>query len=407
VAEFAPAELGAVIGMSDNAATGLVADALDLRHRLPLLWAATQAGFVDVWVARKVVQEARQLSVEAAARVDAAIAGIAGGLSWGRLRKVVGKEILAADPPKAMDDAERAAAGVGVFVDPEAVDGFRQLMIRANAGDVEEFDKAIELLSRAMKACGDTRPPQQRRASAVGVLAHPQAALDLVAEAEAVRRAQRDAAAARRAGNLEAAEQLAATLPDGVEPDGRCGNQRPFAFKDAVLYYHLSREDLEKILAGEPFAGAAVGRVEDLGPLILDQIRDWLQHSNVVLKPVIDLAGIPPVDHYETPDRISEAIGLIRSPDSWVYATSTSRHQDDEHTDPYVPMSRGGPPGQTNHLTMSKMTRRHHRLKTHGGWTVRQLRPGAWLYRSPHGYYFLVDQHGDTALGRLRCPCAS
>ena len=158
---------------------------------------------------------------------------------------------------------------------------------------------------------------------------------------------------------------------------------------------------MDKILAGEPFAGAAVGRVEDLGPLILDQIKTWLQHANVILKPVIDLADIPPVDHYETPDRISEAIGLIRSPDSWVHATSTSPHQDNEHTQPYLPMNRGGPPGQTDPLKMSKMTRFHHRLKTHGGWTVQQLRPGAWLYRSPHRYYFLVDQHGTTPLGRL------
>ena len=98
---------------------------------------------------------------------------------------------------------------------------------------------------------------------------------------------------------------------------------------------------------------------------------------------------------------MSEAIGLIRSADSFPYGTCASRHQDNEHTIPYVPMDRGGPPGQTDPLKMSKMTRRHHRVKTHGGWTVKQLRPGAWLYRSPHGYHFLVDQHGTTPLGKL------
>ena len=50
---------------------------------------------------------------------------------------------------------------------------------------------------------------------------------------------------------------------------------------------------------------------------------------------------------------------------------------------------------------MSKMTRTHHRIKTYAGWTATQLRPGAWLYRSPHRYYFLVDQHGTTPLGKL------
>ena len=64
-------------------------------------------------------------------------------------------------------------------------------------------------------------------------------------------------------------------------------------------------------------------------------------------------------------------------------------------------MDQGGPPGQTDPLTMAKLTRTHHRLKTHGGWTVHQVKPGAWQWRSPHGYHFLVDQHGTTPLGKL------
>ena len=126
------------------------------------------------------------------------------------------------------------------------------------------------------------------------------------------------------------------------------------------------------MLAGEPYAGAGVVRVEDIGPVILDQVHQWLDHSNVVLKPVINLAGVQPVDHYETPPAISEAIGLIRSADSWPFGTCMSRHQDNEHTEPFVPMNRGGPPGQTDPLKMSKMTRGHHRIKTHAGWTVTQ-----------------------------------
>ncbi len=401
VAEFAPAELGAVLGMTDGAAKGLIGDGLDLRHRFPLLWRRVQDGQVEVWLARRIVQEARPLSREAAAKVDARIADLAGGLTWRRLKDIVAAAILAADPAKAADDAKEAASGVGVFPDPESKDGYQGLFIRANAGDVQAFEAAIELIARALKTIGDTRPVQQRRASATGILADPAAAQDLIAQAEAVRTAQSQAAAARRAGDHEAAERIAATLPDGVTPDGRCGRQSPFAFGTAVLYYHLSRETLDAMLAEQPYAGAGVVRVEDIGPIILDQVQQWLGHSNVVVKPVIDLAGVQPVDHYETPPRVSEAIGLIRTVDYFPYGTSTSRSQDCEHTERFVPMNRGGPPGQTDPLKMGLMTRGHHRLKTHGGWTVQQLRPGAWLFRSPHRYYYLVDQHGTTALGRL------
>ena len=62
-------------------------------------------------------------------------------------------------------------------------------------------------------------------------------------------------------------------------------------------------------------------------------------------------------------------------------------------------MNQGGPPGQTDPTQDEQDDQGHHRLKTHAGWTVTQLRPGAWLYRSPHRYYFLVDQHGTTPLG--------
>ncbi len=41
VAEFAPAELGVVLATSTTAAERLVGDALDLRHRLPRLWAGS------------------------------------------------------------------------------------------------------------------------------------------------------------------------------------------------------------------------------------------------------------------------------------------------------------------------------------------------------------------------------
>jgi hypothetical protein len=50
--EFAAAELGVLLGRSHVAAATLMADALDVRHRLPRLWAALLAGSVRVWQGR-------------------------------------------------------------------------------------------------------------------------------------------------------------------------------------------------------------------------------------------------------------------------------------------------------------------------------------------------------------------
>ncbi len=98
----------------------------------------------------------------------------------------------------------------------------------------------------------------------------------------------------------------------------------------------------------------------------------------------------------------TSGIGLEKPADHYPYATSLSRHQDNDHTKPYVPIDLGGPPGQTDRAKIGKLTRRHHRVKTFAsGWTVTQPRSGVWLWRTPHRHYYLVDHTGTTALGRL------
>ena len=49
------------------------------------------------------------------------------------------------------------------------------------------------------------------------------------------------------------------------------------------------------------------------------------------------------------------------------------------------------------------MTTRHHRIKTHGRWQVQQPFPGIYVWRDPHGAYYLVDHTGTRRLpdGRL------
>ncbi len=57
--EFAAAELAVLTGRSLTSASTLIADALDLRHRHPQLWAGLQAGQVRAWQARKIAARTR------------------------------------------------------------------------------------------------------------------------------------------------------------------------------------------------------------------------------------------------------------------------------------------------------------------------------------------------------------
>jgi hypothetical protein len=71
VGDFAPAELGCVLRISDGSASRLIGDALDLRHRLPKIWAAVLAGQVPAYQARRIAAATRQLTAGQTESVDA------------------------------------------------------------------------------------------------------------------------------------------------------------------------------------------------------------------------------------------------------------------------------------------------------------------------------------------------
>ena len=79
VAEFASADFGARLQLSPYAAGRLIADALDLKHRLPLLWERVLKLEVRESYARHVARKTRDLSREQARFVDKRVAESADG----------------------------------------------------------------------------------------------------------------------------------------------------------------------------------------------------------------------------------------------------------------------------------------------------------------------------------------
>jgi hypothetical protein len=392
VAEFAAAEMGVALRVSTAAASHLLADVLDLRHRFPALWLRTVSEEVLVPIARRVAEDTHRLSADAAAGVDQRIAELAGSLTWRRLSRIVRAAVLAADPEQARSAAERAAAEAGVWVDDETaiVDGYGTLIAKASAGDLAAFNHAVGVVANALRLLGDPGTLQQRRSRALGILARPRQALDLVERANQLhKQPQPDQPSQLSSGPEESSS--------GAEESPVLDRRRVLDFQH-VLYFHLSRDAVQAMLSGRP---GGVGRLEDLGPVIAEQIQRWLGHSSVIVRPVIDPDTMPAVDCWEVPPRMSEAVRLRRPADYFPWSSCTSRHQDNEHPKPYVPVDRGGPPGQTSVQTLARITRFHHRVKTHGGWTVTAVKTDNWLWRSPTGHYSLVNPTGTTTLGRL------
>ena len=93
-----------------------------------------------------------------------------------------------------------------------------------------------------------------------------------------------------------------------------------------------------------------------------------------------------------------EALKLTR-PSSIFPFSHTASEPDLDHTGPYLAPDAGGPPGQTRVENLGPLTRFTHRVKTHGrGRRHHQPIPGVYLWRTPHGYWFRVGQHGTQAI---------
>jgi len=288
---------------------------------------------------------------------------------------VVQAAVVEADPELAAAAADSRRTDHGVFLSRSADDGTRVATIVADARDLMWFDASVDRIADGIGLLGDSDTKDIRRAKAVGLLADPQRTLDLFAAI---------------ANTADTARRL-----EPVEPSAGCRCRRDRSVDPrppATLYVHICRDTLT--------GAGGVARVEDIGAVTADQAKRWLGDCQATVKPVIDLAGVAPVDAYEIPDRIREAVHLLTPADVFPYAASTRRGLDLDHTVPYVSPDDGGPPGQTGVGNLGPMTRRHHRIKTHGRWRVHQPYPGIYLWRSPHGRYYLVDHTGTHKLPR-------
>ena len=155
-----------------------------------------------------------------------------------------------------------------------------------------------------------------------------------------------------------------------------------------MVYAHL--------YAGPDSVG--IDRVEGCGPMTETWIRDHLSpHAKVSLRPVLDIEGLAPVDAYEIPERHRQAVQLMTPADTFPYSSSLTPDQID-HTEPYKHGPDAIGAGQSRVGNYGPMSTPHHRLKTHGRWTVKQPFPGIYLWRDPHGALYLVDHTGTRAL---------
>ena len=167
-----------------------------------------------------------------------------------------------------------------------------------------------------------------------------------------------------------------------------------------VLYAHLSESALQSNALGE------LGRLENTRSLITaEQVRTWCANPDtmVVVRPVIDLNDHVHVTQYEVPDRMAEAAALANVTCVFPFCTRPARGcRPGEHDADRDHISPHGHDGPTCSANVAPLCRRHHRLKTHGGWRYVPVERGSYLWTSPLGLSFLRDHDGTLDVTRDR-----
>jgi hypothetical protein len=383
VAEFCVAELGTVLGITSVSAKKLIGHALELRHRLPRLWAQVHAGSVPAWRARAVaeatIHSTPALTVEAAAFVDAQVAAVAGRIGPAQLDRLVAETIkrynlATADPATDPEDGYLHVDPRHVTIHDQDVHfaGTVRLEAEVDLADGLDLHQALAHRAATLKALGSVESLDARRAKALGDLARTQTALDLHTSA---------------GGRVAGEERAGVSRPD-----------LPTA-REVVLHAHF-----DAALSGDSTVFGPTGRLEEGQRLVLlDQLRSWCADSRtkVTVKPVIDLNELKSAPGYAIPERIRDHVILRDRTCVFSWCSRPARGCDVDHVtefDHHADADGRPQPGPTSTDNLAALCRFHHRLKTHTAWHYAMIAPGVFEWISPHGHRYRRDRTGTTAL---------
>jgi hypothetical protein len=381
VAEFCVAELGGVLGISTTAAKKLIGHALELRHRLPRLWAQVHAGQVPAWQARAVadttIHTSPALTREAAGFVDSQVAAVAGRIGTAQLDRLVAEaikryDLAVADPSKDPEDGYLAVDPRHVTVNSDDVHYAGTLHLEADLdiADALDLDRAVAHHAAVQKALGSELPLDARRAKALGDLARTQTALDLAFQDGAIKGDSDD----ESTDNLPAAREV-------------------------VIHAHFDAS-----LSGDMTVFGPTGRMENGQRLaLLNQVQSWCADSRtkVTVKPVIDLNAKLTAQGYTVPADIREQVQLRDRTCVFPRCTRPARGCDVDHVVEYdhdAEAEDRPQPGPTQTDNLACLCRFHHRLKTHSAWHYVMTAPGVFEWTSPHGHRYRRDRTGTTKM---------
>ena len=431
-------ELAMRLGWSRPAANRLVRDGQALDNELLLVADAVREGQVDTPKLRVLTDRLADRPGQLAWAVQEAVLPSASTRTPSQLAADVDRAILQVEPEDAAIRLPKAIAARRVCHPRRLPDGMAGLWAVLPALDAARIDGTLEATARAARAAGDPRTLDQLRADALTDLATGAALLAGTARAAG----EADAAPATRGtpdhsraalgapgalgadhGAPEAlgADRGAPEAPgaDHGAPDAAratCGEAEGFAARSEADERGEPLECLEVNPPGRRAPGIRIpkvridvtvalstllglddepGELAGLGPIPAEQARALAAGGTwrrLVTDPLTGAVLDVGRTRYRPPRSIAEHV-LARDQVCAAPGCGVPGHRCDlDHTTEYhgTPANGSPVPGTTSAANLGPLSERCHRLKTDGGFTLTQVAPGVFEWRTPAGLGYRV-----------------
>ena len=389
VAEFSLAEFAATIGLPTEAGKRYVGHALELRYRLPRLWKRVVAGDLAAWKARRIADQTLHLThrgrqVRRPAPRPGRPQGPPQPRSTGSSRKP--------SPGTCPRKPKNAAAPPGTRPTSPST-------TTASASPAPAPSPARSTTSTPSTSTTPSAPKPNASATSATPRPSTNAAPSPSATSPAATSPSTTPPHATHRPTDRPADRPPPRQPDKpTRAAGRscstCTSPRPPSAAPATMPEPPAAQRSGGWRTPAPRSPPRPSATGSAAPT-----------CKVTVKPVVDLAEHVSVEAYEVPDRIAEPAALRDISCVFPWCTRPARRlRPDQHpcdNDHPVPYHQGGP---TCSCQIAPLCRRHHRLKTHGGWTYHVLEPGSYLWTSPHGYQYLRDHTGTLDISRRPTP---
>lgn len=368
--EQTTAEVAAAMNLSPTGASYLVSYAEALDVRLPKVAALLAEGRTDWRTVRLIIGRTDLVTDEAViAKLDASLAERIGkwhGWSKQRIINAVDAAVRVADPDAARE--RRAKAEDDRHIGITAQDnGMAELYGTVAAAAATAFDHRLSQLAKDVCAA-DPRTLDQRRADALAALTEGRQLACACGRPECPRKRE------------------------VAEPDSNSGGAQ-------VIINVVASEDTVAGCSNQP------GYLDGYGVIDAEQVCELA--ATALLRLADPETSARAALQYQPPAALER---LIRCRDLTCRFPGCHRratHCDIDHT---IPFNHSNPAagGLTVASNLKCLCRRHHRLKTFGGWQDQQLADGTVIWTSPAGKTYRTNPVGVDLFPQTRAPaCAA